>query len=448
MNRGIAAFALVALSAACATERRVMLIDETCVARSVDGSARALVFGEWYVARGSGTALAGCSSDELELVANDTVYGRVSSDCVAAELPFGETRYVGTAGAEIYAAPNRATIAGRLAPLTEVRVVRDDGAVQLVGADGITVGFVRSILLTDERRMLGDVALDLHWLLERGQRKRVAEQLALLDEKALVAPEVRELACRVAYGGLTDPAWVERLHAKGCPNRPAFADQQALGVAPLECAGKPRNVVGQTSSMSTAWACVGKSTSARVFVSDLDGRTVNLGEVIVPLAGACPAARIVAVHPVGLGACVEAVVSDMGCADATGAIQRALFCLPPPLVPAPKKHAGAIEILTAFKRFEREGLAEEDCVASVDEPAGQPDAGGVWDTGGCVITRERSGALASHHLVRIDGDYVLCVRGAHEESGPHDVAFRWLPGRIEELRQWPSACNTDDGVPR
>ena len=96
-----------------------------------------------------------------------------------------------TAGAEIYAAPNRATIIGKLTPLTEVRVVRDDGAVQLVAVDGITVGFVRSILLTEERRVLGDLALESLTAIvspDNGPSIALIEKLGLVFDRMITMP--------------------------------------------------------------------------------------------------------------------------------------------------------------------------------------------------------------------------------------------------------------------
>jgi hypothetical protein len=304
----------------------------------------------------------------------------------------------------------------------------------LVASDEVTLGFVPQSRLWEEPRALGDVLLDLHWLAESGKRHTVARELEALGPEALSAPEARELVCRVAFSGLADPGWVERLAAQGCPGRPELGGATttlAVGGCP---AGPAAPHLRTAAPMGTAWACASQS-GAELYVADHRGTAARLGSVVVAAGGSCPTTTLDRVLPVGLGACVAASTADEDCATATGTRLERLFCLPSGGAAAP-----ATEILLAYFRIESAGWVDEDCLFLRD----RVDGDDLWDETLCAVERERHGERARFAVVREEKGALLCVQGAHEDRGPRNVAYRFLPGQIVELPAWPSVCDVDD----
>ncbi|MFC1611294.1 hypothetical protein ACFL6C_10060 [Myxococcota bacterium] len=442
-NARVGPWLVVVMLGSCVREQRVMRVGEDCVVRHQNGAASPLPFRTWHVVRGSSL------SSDVELLEDGQPVGRVRRECLATELPEGPGRYVSIGGAGVFDEPMfGAASQMRLEPRQAVQVLGETGGFTLVASDTLVLGWVATALLTEKPRLPAEVALDVHWLLESGKRRASATFLTRLGPEALAGHEMREVVCRVAFGGLPDGAWVDQLAAQDCGNRPELTPIEGGKAPVLSCDAIGLESVSVSSPTAQAWACVTRSASARIYVRDHRGSTALLGEVIVPPVGMCPQARIMRLHTVGLGVCAQGVSSDTGCAEGSRDVSRALYCLPPPS--SGGGHVAPTKVLLAYRHTETEQLSDEDCVSPVDALAGRPDDATLdqLDVGACTVTRQRVGASAQFHVVREDGDYVLCVRGAHQDSGPIDVAYRFLPGLVVEMEMWPRACDVDDAPSR
>ncbi|OGR13436.1 MAG: hypothetical protein A2341_07045 [Deltaproteobacteria bacterium RIFOXYB12_FULL_58_9] len=411
----------------CQTEKMVVRVGSPCVIHHDDGTTP-LTFRAWHRIRG------------YELMEQNAVIGVVEDDCLATQIPAGPTRYVSQSGAELYDAPNPHARSGlRLEGRRPVRVIDVAGAFSLVASEISSFGYVQTVDLAEEARLVEELAIELHWAWERGHRMVVAAQLAALGADAIKLSPLRELACRAAFSGLTDPFWVDELHADDCDNRPAFAN---VGVGlDVEGTCASGREVSVTSATLTSWSCVTPSAGAQIFGVDYAGHIEKIGDVIVSQAGTCPQARVLGLHTVGLGVCLEAVVKDDGCADATGDQERGLYCLPPPSAFAT---AEVTEITTAFKRSAKTNRQDGNCGgARMREPASGQSSPQESE---CFGSSSKSGTLASFHVVRRNDNYLLCVRGAHFDGGPRNVAYEFSPGRIVEMEIWPGACDIDDST--